>query len=143
MSGRKGHLRHVYAWSHERPFHVRSNLVHHDNSAQIAQTFTRGKVYQISNVSAKYRMNVGDSVTFRYVGTSGELHVFEAVKGGWTISLHNNQLIGKKVKEVGEDKKGANNDESKNSRQAGIDKTQNGVPREHEKRKERLRRSGC
>ena len=71
----------------------------------IAHTFIEGKCYSIRSknlvkTDKKIGYYVEEGCTFRYEGKQGIHHMFREVKGGWTRTYTDAQLIGRKIKEV-------------------------------------------
>lgn len=68
--------------------------------------FTVDHSYSITDKATKYRQHAmispisGCACIFRYKGKDGIHHVFTEVKGGWTRTYTDAQLIGKLIKEV-------------------------------------------
>ena len=51
-----------------------------------------------------YIISDSQEYIFSYVGKEGIHHVFREIRGGWTRTYTDYQLIGKTVKEIGNDK---------------------------------------
>ena len=74
----------------------------------ISFSFEIGRCYSIRDTprtsGAKYDVEInpksGNYCVFKYVGQNGIHHKFIEVKGGWTRTYTNQQLIGKTIEEV-------------------------------------------
>lgn len=68
-------------------------------SAIVKFTFEEGHSYQILMTNKQEKEPIGDCV-FRYEGKHGIHHIFREVRGNWTRTYTDSQLIGKGISEV-------------------------------------------
>ena len=78
-----------------------------DGMKRIKKEFTAGKKYIVSEggnyAKGKHTLNGttwSNEIIFEYAGKQGIHHCFKANPGGWSRTYTDNQLIGKKIKEV-------------------------------------------
>ena len=59
-------------------------------------SFTRGKYYTITNT----KQEISSAYRLRYEGKQGIHHCFREIRGGWSCTFTDPQLIGKNIQEV-------------------------------------------
>ena len=62
--------------------------------------FQVGKIYQIQTKPCEGKRGYESEWIFKYEGKSGKHHKFKEVRGRWSRTYTDNQLIGKEIKEV-------------------------------------------
>jgi hypothetical protein len=62
--------------------------------------FKVGKIYQIQTKPCEGKRGYESEWIFKYEGKSGKHHKFKEVRGRWSRTYTDNQLIGKEIKEV-------------------------------------------